>query len=75
MPNKTGVSCAELRCVGNHRAEKTCCLTNSVSKILVENLAFFQVIVTLCVWFVTKVPASILSHDLLENMFTLQIKK
>lgn len=28
-----------------------------------------------CVWFVRKVPASILSHGLLENMHTLQIQK
>lgn len=30
---------------------------------------------TQCVWFVRKVPASILFHGLLENMHTLQIQK
>lgn len=74
LPKKTGVSCAELCCVGNHHTQKNCCLTNTVSKILVENLAFFQMIITWCVWLLTKVPTSILSHDLLENMCILQIQ-
>lgn len=75
LPKKTGVYCPELSWLVNHQTEITCCLTDNGSNTLLDNLSSFQTVMTLCVWFVIKVPASILSHGLLENMCTLQIRK